>query len=190
MRRIFVRQRVVYHQFAVLALPQPLSRGFAARAPSTLVGLPPARVVMRPRVGDPFFREVWRKFQLRVHPDLFSEVPALQEVNAASLQKLQGILNEAKTAERDRADALRPRTETLEFYLRNSRADAPKGAPPNFLRVSLSVRVAGANCSHLLADSLSTLFAHAGLPSRFHWGPEFWNSTYTIREEAREDDGV
>lgn len=152
----------------------------SSRGAPRMTGLPARRVVMKPQDGDPFFREVWRKFQLRVHPDLFSEYPELQEANSVSLQKLQGILNEARTAERASADALRPRTESLEFFLRDTRAAAPGGAtaPPSFLRVPLVVRVAGANCAHLLADSLSSLFKAAGLPSRFHWGNEFWGSTF------------
>ena len=51
------------------------------------------------------------------------------------------------------------------------------------------LRVAGANCSHLLADSLGTLFRAAGLPPRFHWGPEFWGSTFVERAEAEDDEG-
>ena len=154
----------------------------------TLAGLPARRVTMKPQAGDPFFREIWRKFQLRVHPDLFTDYPVLQAANSASLQKLQGILNEAKTAERASAEALRPRTEMLEFYLRDTRATLPNGAPPAFLRVPLVVRVAGANCAHLLADSLASLFKIAGLPNRFHWGAEFWGSTFKANEPLTKEE--
>jgi len=163
------------------------SRAAGARAAAG-TGLPARPARLRPRAGDPLFKDVWRRFQLRVHPDLFSDAPDLQAANAASLQKLQGILNEARTAERAAADALRPRTETLEFFLRG--APAAAGAPPAFLRVPLVVRVAGANCSHLLADALATLFAAAGLPPRFHWGPEFWGSTFAAPVEAAEGEGA
>ena len=143
---------------------------------------------MKPQAGDPFFREIWRKFQLRVHPDLFTEYPVLQAANSASLQKLQGILNEAKTtADRASSEALRARTEMLEFYIRDTRAAAASpNAPPAFMRVPITVRVAGANCAHLLADSLSTLFKVAGLPARFHWGAEFWGSTFKAPEMVKE----
>jgi Domain of unknown function (DUF4460) len=153
-----------------------------ARAP--LAGLPPPRgAKMKPVKGDPFFREVWRKFQLRVHPDLFSQFPELQAVNAASLQKLQGVLNEAKTAERAVEDALKPRTESLEFYL--STPAAP-GAGTTFVRVPVTLRIPGANCQHVVAETMARLFKHAGLPQRFFWGPEFWGSTYTASAGADE----
>ena len=134
---------------------------------------------LRPRPSDPMFKDVWRKFQLRVHPDLFTAYPELQAANSASLQKLQGILNDARTKERSTEDAnLKPRTESLQFFLRtDAGAGASAAAAPTFLRVPITIRVPGTHCKNVLADSIVELFKHAGLPCSFHWGPEYWGST-------------
>jgi len=129
---------------------------------------------MRAKPGDPYFKDIWRKFQLRVHPDLFTSYPELQAANSASLQKLQGILNDARTKERTTDEAVKPRTESLQFYLRTEKKE---GAEPTFLRVPLTIRVPGPRCQNVLAESFSELFRHAGLPLVFHWGPEYWGST-------------
>ncbi|RYG50844.1 DUF4460 domain-containing protein [archaeon] len=134
------------------------------------------RFVMKPVKGDPMFREVWRKFQLKVHPDLFARFPELQAVNDASLKKLQGILNEAKSGEKTTDDFLKARTEQLEFFLRT-------GTDASFIRVPLVLRLPGGNCKHVLAEALCKLFEHAGLPTRFFWGNEYWGSTYTLRAD-------
>jgi hypothetical protein len=131
------------------------------------------------------FKDLWRKFQLRVHPDLFTAYPELQAANSASLQKLQGILNDARTKERTTDDAsVKPRTESLQFFLRAQGSGGGGGgggaggeAPPTFLRVPLTIRVPGTHCKNVLGDSMVELFKHAGLPSTFHWGPEYWGST-------------
>lgn len=143
------------------------------------------RAVMRPLPSDPLFRDVWRRFQLSVHPDLFAQFPELQAVNSASLQKLQGILNEARTsAERATDEMQRPRTEVLELFLRDPAPEgAPADAPPAFLRVPLTIRLQGANSHHVLAEAMSTLFRHARLPTRFRWGDGFWGSTYVDRPD-------
>jgi hypothetical protein len=131
---------------------------------------------MAPRDSDPYFRDVWRRFQLKVHPDLFMAFPKLREANEQSLTKLQGILAEAKSAEKTESDRMPPRTEFLEFYLRS--AD-----PKVFVRVPLTLRLPGGHCPHVLGNALSTLFKHAQLPQRFHWGPEYWNSSYSMTPE-------
>ncbi len=163
--------------------------------------------------GDPFFREVWRKFQLLVHPDLFTRFPELQAANAASLQVLQGVLNDAKSGHRTTGEALRPRTEQLTFYIRASRI-LPRGggatraaggaaAPQrggsgsgsgsastddaSFVRVPLTLRIPGPNCQHVLAESLGELFGHCRLPTRFHWGAEYWGSTYVAPPDDKDE---
>ena len=177
---------------AVAAACVSVTRAASASSSASATGLPPARrTKMKPQPGDPLFRDLWRRFQLRVHPDLLSDYPDLQATNAASLQRLQGILNEAKTAEREAREALRPRVERLEFFLRPAApagGGGAAGAPPAFLRVPLVVRVAGANCSHLVADALATLFGAAGLPTRFHWGAEFWGSKFSAAKDAPEEE--
>lgn len=133
---------------------------------------------MKARPGDPMFKDVWRKFQLRVHPDLFTAYPELQAANSSSLQLLQGILNDARTKERTTDDAnIKPRTESLQFYLRADRAAPAANGAPTFLRVPITIRVPGTHCKNVLADSMVELFKHAGLPTAFHWGPEYWGST-------------
>lgn len=171
-------------------LPARLAHAGQAHKKRATDGLPSKKTSMKARPGDPMFREVWRKFQLRVHPDLFMQYPELQATNAGSLKKLQGILNEAKSSERQREEMLKARIEQLEFFVRlpeapaaaaNSSSGPAAAAPaaPAFLRVPLTIRIPGSNCQHVLGDALSTLFAHCGLPTRFHWGPEYWGSTYT-----------
>ena len=156
--------------------------------------LPSLAAKMRPRPGDPMFKDLWRKFQLRVHPDLFTAYPELQAANSASLQKLQGILNDARTKERTTDDAsAKPRTESLQFFLRAQGSGGSGGAgagggeaPPTFLRVPLTIRVPGTHCKNVLGDSMVELFKHAGLPSTFHWGPEYWGSTCVARGLANQ----
>lgn len=147
---------------------------------------------MRPKAGDPMFKEVWRKFQLKVHPDLFSQFPELQKVNADSLQRLQGLLNEVKSLERPEEDRVRARLEKLQFFVR---APAPAGvtvdpSKPHFLKVPVNIQINGEYAHNSLATSLSKLFTAVGLPPRFHWGPEFFSSTYkpTAPPPPEEDD--
>ena len=128
------------------------------------------------RKGDPPFREVWRKFQLRVHPDLFSLFPELMAKNQESLQKLQGVLNEAKSGEKTLEDFIKPRSEQLEFFVRTD-------VEASFLRVALTLRLPGGHCPDSLAEAISPLFAACKLPHRFHWGREYWGSTYSLNEE-------
>ena len=154
--------------------------------PSALLLAAAAAGKLRPRPSDPFFKDVWRKFQLRVHPDLFTAYPELQAANSASLQKLQGILNDARTKERTTDEVFKPRLESMQFFLRASApapaaatasAGAPASAPAAFLRVPLTIRVPGSHCKNVIGESFAELFKHAGLPSSFHWGPEYWGST-------------
>lgn len=123
------------------------------------------------------FREVWRKFQLKVHPDLFSRFPDLQRVNADSLQRLQGLLNEVKSMERPDEDRVKARSEKLEFFVRSNPA-AADGEKPNFLKIPVQITLAGEYAHNSLAMSLSKLFAAVGLPTRWHWGPEYFASTF------------
>jgi hypothetical protein len=160
----------------MLSLPRSLVRGLSTVAPGPVAGLPKVIKAMKAKAGDPYFKDVYRKFQLRVHPDLFTEYTELQAVNSASLQRLQGILNDARSKERTTAEKVVGRVEHLEFFLRAT--DAPKGSgPPQFLRVPITIRMPTTHCRHVLGDAMGQLFKHAGLPSRFHWGPEYWEST-------------
>ena len=131
----------------------------------------------------PPFREVWRKFALKVHPDLFARWPALREQNADSLARLQGVLNEAKSSPgRCATSALRPRTENLSFFLKT-------GTDGAFVRVPLTLRIPGADCRHVLAAAFAALFRAAGLPERFDWGAEYWGSTYLAPAQEAGEDG-
>lgn len=163
---------------------------------ATNPGLPQTAKKMQPRDGDPVFREVWRKFQLLVHPDLFTRFPELQAKNAESLQKLQGILNEAKSTEREKEAAMRARTEEMEFYIRASKIlgaaaanqqNGASAAAESFVRVPLVVRIPGPNCQHVLSDALSQLFGRCRLPTRWHWGDDYFRSTYTLAPKPQDD---
>lgn len=146
------------------------------------------RAEARPRKGDPLFRDVWRRFALKVHPDLFTQFPELQSANSASLQKLQGLLNEVKSGAKTVEERLQGRTETLEFYVRATTPTATANAAPAFARLPVTLRVPdGGHCPDVLAMELGALFAACGLPGRFHWGPEYWQSTYTLPPQ-REDE--
>ena len=136
--------------------------------------------IERPQKGDPYFRELWRKFQLRVHPDLFAKWPPLQKANSEALQTLQGILNEAKSGERNTTEYMRPRTESVEFFLRTDKDDA-------FVRVPLTIRIPGANSRNVLGVAFSALFKAAGLPSRFHWGDDYWEQTITLVKDEHDE---
>jgi hypothetical protein len=130
--------------------------------------------------GDPNFREVWRKFQLKVHPDLFTAFPDLQKLNSDNLAKLQAVLTEAKSGEKTTDDYVKPRNEQLEFYMRTEKSNA-------FIRVPLALKLPGGNCKGVLAEAIAKLFSAAGLPTTFHWGPEYWQSTYTPRAPIPEE---
>lgn len=149
------------------------------------------RAAARPRKGDPLFRDVWRRFTLKVHPDLFGQFPELQAANSASLQKLQGLLNECKSGERTVEERLRGRTESLEFFVRAPGAAGSSSHAPSFARLPVTVRVPdGGHCPESLAMELGALFAACGLPHRFHWGDDYWQSTYAVpppREGEGED---
>jgi len=171
-------QRLVHTCTPAWASP----RAAAQRSRDKLDAQPRLTQSPKPVKGDPSFRELWRKFQLKVHPDLFGRIPELQAANSASLQKLQGILNECKSGPKTTDDYLKPRVESLEFYLRTDKDNA-------FLKVPLTIRIPGSNCRHVLAESFAVLFKQAGLPPRFHWGPEYWQSTYVAAERRDGEDG-
>jgi hypothetical protein len=173
------------------------SRGMAARtvngggnggarargggASSTVSGAPAqSRADTKPRRGDPTFREVWRRFQLRVHPDLFGRFPELAKANDTSLKKLGGVLAEARSGEKSADDFMKPRVEELSFFVRTD-------TDGSFLRVPLSLRLPGGHCPTALGAALGSLFAACGLPSRFHWGAEYWQTTYALSPEAEEE---
>lgn len=148
------------------------------------------RAAARPRKGDPLFRDVWRRFTLKVHPDLFGQFPDLQTKNSDSLQKLQGLLNEAKSSERRVDERLRGRTETLEFFIR---VPAPPAGSPSttsaFARLPVTIRVPdGGHCPEALALSLGEMFEAVGLPRRFFWGSDYWQSTYAVAPDVEAEE--
>jgi hypothetical protein len=137
---------------------------------------------MRPRTGDPFFRDVWRRFQLKVHPDLFAQFPELQSVNSDSLQRLQGLLNEVKSLERPDEDRVRARSEKLQFFVRANPGAGP-GEKPHFHKIPVTVSLAGGFAHNSLALSLSRLFGAIDLPVRWQWGPDYFSSTFVPSKE-------
>ena len=131
----------------------------------------------KPKQGDPMFRELYRRFVMKVHPDLFAQFPELSKTNDASLKKLSGVISEARSGEKTAEDFMKARDEQLLFYVRTD-------VEGSFLRVPLSIRVPGGHCPAAFAAALAPLFSACGLPTRFHWGPEYWQHTYTISEDA------
>lgn len=145
------------------------------------------RSALKPRKGDPLFRDVWRKFALKVHPDLFGQFPDLQTRNTESLQKLQGLLNEVKSGDRSSEERMKGRTEQLEFFVRGSAPPTGSSATATFMRLPLTIRIPdGGNCPDVLAEALGNMFATVGLPQRFHWGSEYWQIAYTLPPEDKE----
>lgn len=118
---------------------------------------------------------------MKVHPDFFSQYPELKAVNEENVQKLQGILNEAKSGERTTQDYMKPRKELLTFYLRTDK-------PEHFHKVQAEVKVTGEGCRNVLGKSMGTLFAYAGLPKRFRWGPEYWEKKFFVPPEEEGED--
>lgn len=131
--------------------------------------------------GEPLFRDVWRKFQLKVHPDLFTRYPELQEANSSSLKKLQGILNQCKSTDRTTDEHLKACTEKLEFFLRTDR-DA------SFIRVAMEMKLPAGNYSGRLRDQMGQIFKHAGLPTNFAWGPDYFRSKYYVPKRTPEEE--
>jgi len=162
----------------------------------------------KPRATDPLFSSVWRQFQKKVHPDLLNEVPELRDKNAKALQELQGVLNDIKTsstgidgssgASKERSSLLTARTISLEFFVRTekplqqvqqgSSSDNTSSSPKlHFLRVPFSVRIPGPNCQRVLAESLSVLFGHCGLSTRFRWGNEYFGSVWVENKVVKSE---
>jgi Domain of unknown function (DUF4460) len=132
--------------------------------------------------SDVVFRSVWRKFTLKVHPDLFTQYPELKEKNQESLTVLQGILAEAKSGEKTMQEMMKARKEKIEFYLRTEKADS-------FHRVLLEIDIPGGRCPDALGMFFAKLFKAANLPSKFYWGPEYWESSYVAEKPAVDEDG-
>lgn len=137
---------------------------------------------LRPRKGDPLFRDVWRKFAQRVHPDLFSRWPDLATHNGDALQRLQGILNEAKSGDKSAEDFMQPRTEDLVFYVRTAEDST-------FMRVPLRLRIAGGHCPDSLAAALAPMLQACGLPHRFFWGRDYWETRHMVRDAPPPEEG-
>ena len=117
---------------------------------------------------------------LLVHPDLFAAHPELAAANDAALKALGGLLADARSGARSADEMTPPRAETLTLYARTS-------APGEFVRVAARLRLPGGHCPDVLGAQLGALFADCGLPSTFHWGDEYWKSTYTMSSEAVEE---
>lgn len=103
---------------------------------------------------------------MKVHPDFFGKHPELQQKNNENLQVLMGVLSSVKSGEK--TELVEPQKHDLEFFLRTGQED-------HFKRVPLKLDLKGGNSKHVLGRQLSTLFYHAGLPTEFKWGDEYWN---------------
>ncbi|KAA0147226.1 hypothetical protein FNF27_05122 [Cafeteria roenbergensis] len=134
------------------------------------------RAKMRPSDDDPLFKDVFRKFMTKVHPDLFSRHPELREQNDASMQQLQEVLGQAKSGQHEtEMPVLR---KTLVFYVRTSTAG-------HFRKIPFELRTTGSDCKHVLGMAMAQLFEQCDLPSRFRWGSDYWERT-VWKPELRE----
>lgn len=138
------------------------------------------RFKMQAEDSDPALKDVMRKFMIRIHPDLFSRFPDLQRENEQSLQALLEVLGQAKTGTYE--DHLPVVKKTLVFYVRTDTEN-------HFKKVRCDLRTTGNNCQHVVAKSLSELFSHCGLPTRFRWGDEYWGRTTKLRAARPDTDG-
>ena len=125
------------------------------------------RFKMRPRNTDPMFKDVLKKFYLKVHPDTFGAFPELRAQNEESMQALNGLLQEIKSGDGPYPER---RTARLMFIVRMSSGEERDA----FMRVPFDIRTTGADCRHIMAESFHKLFKAVGLPHTFHWGTEYW----------------
>lgn len=132
-----------------------------------------------PPADAPMLKTVLRQFQKKIHPDLFGQYPDLQEKNSDNFQTLMGVLNDAKSGDKD--DYMQLQRHDLEFYVRT-------GEEGQFLRVPMVLEVKGSQSKHVIGRALSKAFAHAGLPTAWHWGKEYWNHRVFLRESKDEEE--
>jgi len=139
----------------------------------------PKRVKMRELETDPLFKDVFRKFMTKVHPDLFSKFPELREQNESSTQQLQEILGQAKSGQHETEMPVTRRD--LVFFVRTDSAD-------HYRRIPFELRTTGSNCRHVLGRAMGQLFGQCGLPAEFRWGPEYWERTVYRPETKKEEE--
>lgn len=139
----------------------------------------PKRFKMQAKPDDPKFKDVFRKFMMLVHPDLFGKYPELQETNQNSMQQLQEVLGLAKSGQHE--SELPIMRKTLVFYVRTETSD-------HYKRIPFELRTSGSNCKHVLGKAMSELFDKCSLPNTFHWGSEYWERTVFTKERRPEED--
>ena len=140
---------------------------------------PQRRFKMQASESDPLFKDVFRKFMTRVHPDLFAKHPELQEQNSQSMQQLLEVLGQAKSGTYE--TELPIMKKTLVFFVRTDKAD-------HFKKIPLELRTTGSNCHNVVAKCMSELFGYCGLPTTFRWGDEYWQRTVKLPERRAEED--
>lgn len=118
-----------------------------------------------------------RQFQKKIHPDFFGAFPELQAKNSENFQTLMGVLNDAKSG--DKEDYMAVGRHELEFFVRTEQEG-------HFLRVPLTLDVRGGQAKHVLGRALSTAFGHVGLPTTWAWGKEYWHHRVFIKETPEE----
>jgi hypothetical protein len=138
----------------------------------------PPRFKMKADESAPLFKDVFRKFMARIHPDLFTRHPELQKQNSDSMQQLLEVLGQAKSGTYE--TELPILRKTLVFYVRTDTAD-------HFKKIPLELRTTGSNCHNVVAKSMAELFGHCGLPTSFRWGDEYWKRTVKLPERRDEE---
>lgn len=128
----------------------------------------------------PALREVFKRFVLRVHPDLFASGPAgTAEVNNDSLKVLQGLLDAVTKSKRIPNAGIN----RLKFFVRDD--DAPEGVRV----VQMKFKTTGGDCRNLVASQLKQLFEEVGVPPKFRWKEGDWENDpdAAINASTRED---
>jgi hypothetical protein len=120
-------------------------------------------------------KTVLRQFQMKIHPDFFGQFPELQEKNSENFQALMGVLNDAKSGEKE--DYMQLGTHKLEFFVRTEQEG-------HFLRVPVLLEVKGGQSKHVIGRALSKAFKYVGLPTTWHWGKEYWNHRVFIKDSS------
>lgn len=131
-------------------------------------------------VDAPEFKDVYRKFMSKVHPDLFTKYPELQETNETSLQSLNEVLQGAKSGVVD--SVLKPTRMDLDFFVRTDNDH-------EFLKVPLRLRLAGGYCKRQAGEQMGALFHKCGLPRVFDWGKDYWYQRIRPASPERKEDG-
>jgi hypothetical protein len=152
----------------------------------------------------PLLSFVLRRFFFLVHPDLYSDSPNHQAVNAKSVQALNSFLTELKATSDSDSPYPPPQFINLSFFIRKRRGDRIFGVSPvgmekenekkkkngktkskinnkagdvipgEYHLIHHTIALTGGECKGVIERSLAELFKKVDLPSEFAWDNEYW----------------